>query len=85
MKPNELHDIEHGAIEAAVKETVGDLFSALLTELWEHELKDLTKMKADDFNIMLTAISDSKPFCDAIKKTFLAYTRAVRLELTNHK
>jgi hypothetical protein len=83
MKPNQLHDIEHGAIEAAVKETRGDILSALFNEMWAHEVKDLTQMKADDFNAMLTALSESKQFNDAIKKCFLAYTRAVRLELTN--
>lgn len=85
MKPNQLHDLEHGAIETAVKETAGDMLSALFGEMWGHGVKDLSQMKTEDFNAMLTAIAESKPFNAAIKKCFLAYTRAIRLELTNYK
>jgi hypothetical protein len=85
MKPNQLHDIEHGAIEAAVKQTIQPILEALLGGLWLHGVRELKAIEPDTFQQMCIAISDSEQFNEAIKKTFLAYTMAVRLELTNYK
>ena len=83
MKPNQLHDLEHGAVEAAVKETIKPLLEAMLGSLWGHGVRDLNQMTPDDFAPLCTALSDDKAFNDAVKQCFLAYTRAIRLELTN--
>jgi hypothetical protein len=85
MKPNQLHDIEHGAIEKAVKQTIKPILESLLGCLWNHGVRELKAIEQDTFQQMCIAVSDDREFNNAMKATFLSYTQAIRLELTNLK
>ena len=85
MKPNQLHDIEHGAIEAAIRINSSALLQAVLECVFNHSVLDLTTVDEEKFQLLCIALSGDKNFSDAVKQLFLAYTHAVRLELTNAK
>lgn len=85
MKPNQLHDLEHGAIEAAVKMNMKPMLEEVLRCLWNNGVKNLADLNEGKISELCIELGGDGVFTETIKQCFLSYTHEIRRELTNLK
>lgn len=83
MNPTKLNDYENSGIEAAAEATISDVVESVLQHLWKSGVRDLEALNSENFENILTGLSVSPEYREALRKTFLAYGQHVRTALTN--
>jgi hypothetical protein len=85
MNPVRLEAAELAAMDEAIREHMEGIVAAVMSTLWENNIRDLDAITAERFSPMVEKIYEGGDFKAALLDTFVSYSNKMRLKLTNEK
>jgi hypothetical protein len=80
-----LEAAELAAMDEAIREHMEGIVAAVMSTLWENNIRDLDAITAERFSPMVEKIYEGGDFKAALLDTFVSYSNKMRLKLTNEK